>query len=155
MSNQRDRPGVIGPPPLIYLASLILGLVLNWGAPTGFLPDGLRLGIGLPIIVAGVFLAAWAFLTFQRAGTSPDVYEATKVVVVVGPFRYSRNPIYLSFAVTYLGIASAFNALWSILLFPVALLAMHYGVIVQEERYLERKFGEEYLRYKRKVRRWL
>ena len=72
-----------------------------------------------------------------------------------GPFRYTRNPGYLSMAMIYAGIAARANALWAILVLPVALLVIQRGVIEREERYLERKFGEEYLRYKTTVRRWI
>jgi len=76
-------------------------------------------------------------------------------MVTEGPFHYSRNPAYLSMTMIYTGIASLANALWALLLLPVALLVMQRGVIEREERYLERKFGEEYLRYKAQVRRWV
>jgi protein-S-isoprenylcysteine O-methyltransferase Ste14 len=76
-------------------------------------------------------------------------------VVSEGPFRYTRNPAYLSMAMIYTAIASLANALWAIIMLPIALLVIQRGVIEREERYLERKFGEEYLRYKARVRRWI
>jgi protein-S-isoprenylcysteine O-methyltransferase Ste14 len=76
-------------------------------------------------------------------------------MVTEGPFRYTRNPAYLSMAMIYAGISSLANALWAILLLPATLLVVQRGVIEREERYLERKFGEEYLRYKERVHRWL
>jgi protein-S-isoprenylcysteine O-methyltransferase Ste14 len=72
-----------------------------------------------------------------------------------GPFRHTRNPGYLSLTMIYAGLASLANALWAILLLPAALLVIQRGVIEREERYLERRFGEEYLRYKARVRRWI
>jgi protein-S-isoprenylcysteine O-methyltransferase Ste14 len=76
-------------------------------------------------------------------------------MVTQGPFQYTRNPAYLSMTMIYTGISSLANALWAILLLPVALQVIQRGVIEREERYLERKFGEEYLRYKARVRRWI
>ena len=91
----------------------------------------------------------------SQAGTSLRTSDPTTAIVVQGPFRFSRNPIYLAATVLYLGVAAAVNALWAIVLLPVVLAVISLGVIDREERYLERKFGEEYLRYKASVRRWL
>jgi protein-S-isoprenylcysteine O-methyltransferase Ste14 len=91
----------------------------------------------------------------RHAGTPANPYKPVSRMVTDGPFRYTRNPAYLSMTRVYTGIASLTNALWAILLLPVALLVIQRGVIEREERYLERKFGEEYLRYKAQVRRWI
>jgi protein-S-isoprenylcysteine O-methyltransferase Ste14 len=91
----------------------------------------------------------------SNAGTSPDWDSPATVLIVHGPFRFSRNPQYLSVTILYLGVAISVNALWPIVLLPVFLLGFTIGVIWREERYLERRFGEEYLRYKGRVRRWL
>ncbi len=100
-------------------------------------------------------LGAFAVITMFRVGTSPDIDQPTKRLVTEGPFRYTRNPIYISFALIYLGITAAMNALAALAVLPVALGAIHWGVIAREEKYLERKFGDEYLRYKGRVRRWV
>lgn len=107
------------------------------------------------MISIGVLVLAWAVRALRRADTDLTFSEPTKVLVEQGPFGFSRNPIYLSFALIYLGIAISLNALWPILFFLVMLLVVQRGVIDREERYLERKFGEEYLRYKSRVRHWL
>ena len=91
----------------------------------------------------------------RHAGTLANPYKPVSRMVTDGPFRYTRNPAYLSMTMVYTGIASLANALWASLLLPVALLVIQRGVIEREERYLERKFGEEYLRYKAQVRRWI
>ncbi len=90
-----------------------------------------------------------------QAETELNAYKPTTAIVMRGPFRFSRNPLYLSLTALYIGIATVVNSLWAIVLLPVALVAISRGVIEREERYLERKFGEEYLRYKAKVRRWI
>ncbi len=90
-----------------------------------------------------------------RAGTSPDPSKPTTKIVIDGPFRFSRNPIYLSFTVIYVGITFSTNAVWPLLLLPLAILVVRRGVIDREERYLEEKFGQEYMQYRARVRRWV
>jgi protein-S-isoprenylcysteine O-methyltransferase Ste14 len=102
-----------------------------------------------------VLLIGWFEWTLRHAGTPANPYKPVSHVVTEGPFHYTRNPAYLSMTMIYTGIASLANALWAVLLLPVALLVIQRGIIEREERYLERKFGEEYLRYKAQVRRWV
>jgi protein-S-isoprenylcysteine O-methyltransferase Ste14 len=97
----------------------------------------------------------WFEWAMRHAGTPTNPYKPVSHVVTQGPFRYTRNPGYLAMATIYMGVTSLANALWAVLLLPVALIVVQRGVIEREERYLERKFGEEYLRYKAQVRRWL
>lgn len=156
MSDEgRDNAGVVAPPPLIYLVPLLASLLLNRRTRATFLPDGATRLVGLPLVVGGLSLAAWFFRTLRGAGTPVDPSEPVRALVTDGPYRYSRNPGYLSMAVIYAGVSSVANSLPSILLLPVALVAIRRGVIDREERYLERLFGEEYLAYKARVRRWL
>ena len=159
-----DEPDAMGlgvpPPPVAYLGPLILGLLLNRKIPAPLLPRGLARILGLPLIGGGVLLGGLTYRTMRRADT-PIIGEPfipgkpTATLITDGPFRYSRNPGYLGAAMVYAGIASLANALWAVLLLPVTLLAMRRTAIEREERYLERKFGEEYLRYKARVRRWI
>ena len=159
-----DEPDVMGlgmpPPPVVYLGPLILGLLLNRRIPAPFLPRGLTRILGLPLISGGVLLGGWTYRMMRRADTpitgEPFVAgKPTTSLVTQGPFRYTRNPGYLGAAMVYAGIASLANALWAVLLLPVTLLMMQHTAIEREERYLEGKFGEEYLRYKAQVRRWI
>lgn len=153
--NTNDAPGIIAPPPLIYLSLLAAGLLLDWRYPFAFLPGGLTLPLGAQLIAFGVLCAVPAFLAMRRAGTAVNPYRPTTAIVTDGPYRYTRNPLYLALALFYAGIASFANSTWAILLLPIALAIIHYGVIRREEKYLERKFGAEYLRYKNSVRRWI
>ena len=153
MADERDNAGVVAPPPLIYLGPLILGLRLNRRLRIPFLPPRTTRVLGWPLLVGGVSLMGWFFFTMRRADTPIDPREPVSNLATDGPFRYTRNPAYLSMAMIYAGISSLANALWAILLLPAALLVVQRGVIEREERYLERKFGEEYLRYKEQVRR--
>ncbi len=151
----KDNASVIAPPPLIYLFPLILGLRLNRKFPAPFLPNRSSRLAGWPVLGAGIALAVWFNRTMREADTPVSPQKPVSRVVTDGPFRYTRNPGYLSLAMIYAGISTLRNSLWSILLLPVVLLVIRYGVIAREERYLERKFGEEYLAYKSRVRRWI
>ena len=150
-----DTAGVIAPPPLIYLTSLVIGLVLRALVPTPSLPRGLALMVGAVLIAIAVWLSLWGVRVMHRAGTSEKTSLPTTALVTTGPFRYSRNPLYVSLTLGYLGIAVAAQSLWALALLIVVLAVMLRGVIGREERYLERRFGEDYLRYKGRVRRWI
>src|SRR4051794_688692 len=153
--NQHDTAGVVAPPPLIYLGGLILGFVLEVLLPGVDLPAWLEWGIGALLVVAGLGLLLWFNPLFSRKGTAVEPWKPTTAIVTTGPYRFTRNPAYLGMALTYVGIAALSSAVWVLLPLPVVLAVIDRGVILREERYLERKFGEEYLAYKRSVRRWL
>ncbi len=154
-SDDQDKAGVIAPPPVIYLRSLVFGLLLNRRFPVTLLPPKMARNFGWLLLGGGVLLMGWFEWAMRRAGTPANPYKPVSHVVTQGPFRYTRNPGYLSMAIIYAGIAARANALWAILVLPVALLVNQRGLIEREERYLERKFGEEYPRYKTTVRRWI
>jgi protein-S-isoprenylcysteine O-methyltransferase Ste14 len=154
-TDEHEKAGVVAPPPLIYLGPLVLGLLLNKRFPINFLPPRIARSLGWPLLGGGVLLIGWFEWAMRHAGTPASPYKPVSRVVTEGPFRYTRNPGYLAMATIYAGIASFANALWAILFLPVALLAIQRGVIEREERYLERKFGEEYRLYKARVRRWI
>ncbi len=150
-----DNPGVIAPPPLIYAGALAIGLLANVRYPISFLPRGLSRVLGWPLIVGGLVIGSLGFREMKRAGTNVDPREPTTAIVTEGPYRFTRNPLYLCLTLVYAGISALANALWAILLLPLVLTVMRRGVIEREERYLERKFGDEYLNYKARVRRWI
>jgi protein-S-isoprenylcysteine O-methyltransferase Ste14 len=154
-SETADKPGVVAPPPLVYLGAILVGALLErvWRLEIPTAGWGPAVG-ALLIIVAGVFLVL-AVLEFKRAGTPPEPYKPTTAIVRSGPYRVTRNPIYLSFTLVQLGIALWMGSGWILVLLLPALVFMHYGVITREERYLERKFGDEYVKYRRAVRRWM
>lgn len=150
-----DNPGVAAPPPLIYAVALALGLLLNRLRPTPFLPRVFSKVLGWPLVVCGLLLGLWGFREMRRAGTNVDPYHPTTAIVERGPYGFTRNPLYVGMALIYSGISSRANALPAALFLPAVLHIVDRGVIKREERYLEGKFGEEYLRYKRRVRRWI
>ena len=154
--NKPDHANVIAPPPLIFLGFLGLGFLLDWlwpaTAPVAIPP--LR-WLALAPAGIGVFIALTAFREFRRAKTNVLPHKPTSAIIIGGPFSFSRNPLYLALALFYTAVAMASGNAWAMLLLAPALLVIHYGVIAREERYLEAKFGEEYLSYKARVRRWL
>jgi protein-S-isoprenylcysteine O-methyltransferase Ste14 len=145
---------LIAPPPVLYLGTLLLGLLLQALWPTPFFIDiALRLwGCGLLLVGAG--LARWSFLTLKRAGTSGNPRTDSTALVKSGPFAFSRNPIYLAMTLLYLGLGLLLDAAWVLTLLPVLLGLMNWGVIQREETYLEARFGSGYRDYQRQVRRW-
>jgi protein-S-isoprenylcysteine O-methyltransferase Ste14 len=150
-----DTAGVIAPPPIIFLSGILVGGLLNLGWPLPFVFDVVRWGLAGGLIVAGLALGLASIWAMRRAQTSVDPFEPSTAIVATGPYRYSRNPIYLGFVLISVGAACGLNSLWVILLLPVVIVTLHLGVIAREERYLERKFGETYLQYKASVRRWI
>ena len=153
--NRPDNPGVVAPPPLIFAGALVAGLLLNRLRPTPFLSRALSKILGWPLVVGGLLLGLWGFHEMRRAGTNVDPYHPTTAIVEAGPYRFTRNPLYVGMALIYSGISARTNALPPVLLLPAVFAIMRRGVIEREERYLEGKFGEEYLWYKREVRRWI
>jgi protein-S-isoprenylcysteine O-methyltransferase Ste14 len=155
MADEQDNSGAWVPPPLTYLLTLLLGLVLDRRLHLPFLPHRVARVLGWPLVGGGMALATWFIRTMRAADTTLDVNKPVSSLVQHGPFRYSRNPGYLSLLMIYMGIAILRNALWVILLLPLLVVVTKRELIEREERYLERTFGEEYLAYKRRVRRWV
>jgi len=120
-----------------------------------FLPQGwLQFAVGLPLIAVGLGLVPWAARTMYAARATPHPFRDSSQVVSSGPFRFSRNPMYVGFTMAFLGIACAFNGAW-LLILPVYYALVANAQAAREERYLEMRFGEPYLEYMRQVRRWI
>lgn len=149
-----DRPGIIAPPPLIYLLPFAAGLWLQRRMSLSLELGGLAPWLGWPLVAAGVLGFILALRALGRAGTSVNPYKASSAVAAAGIYRFSRNPIYLADTFVYTGVALLCESGWPLLLLPLALVVVQKGVIAREEAYLERKFGEDYLNYKARVRRW-
>jgi len=149
-----DLPHVIAPPPLIYGVPLAAGLVLNHYRPWPALSAELARIAG-PVFVTLGFIGLPALLAFLRAGTHPEPWRPATALVLTGPYRLTRNPMYLGLALLYLGISLWVNTVWPLLALPLVLLVIHFGVVRREEAYLERRFGEQYRAYRARVRRWI
>jgi protein-S-isoprenylcysteine O-methyltransferase Ste14 len=148
--------GVKFPPPLLYLAFLALGIFVSVWYPVHLFPSALAWTVGGPILVGGVVLGPiWGIRTLRNAGTTIRPDRPTAKLVTNGPFRFTRNPLYLALTLIYAGIALIAHSIWALLLlFPVTLIMTRF-VIQREEEYLSRAFGAEYDRYKMSVRRWI
>ncbi|HTS87277.1 MAG TPA: isoprenylcysteine carboxylmethyltransferase family protein [Gemmatimonadales bacterium] len=149
-----DIPHVVAPPPLIYGVPLLAGLLLQDLHPMAALSSPWAHVLG-PIFVVLGLLAFPALLAFRRAGTHPEPWIPTSTLVLSGPYRFTRNPMYVGMTALYLGVSLWVNTLWPLLALPFVLLLMRYGVVAREEAYLERRFGQAYREYRGRVRRWL
>ena len=146
---------MIAPPPLIFLAGLAVGFALEALLPGSSVPD--CPGVD-PRRRAALGRARAAFLlqaAFTQKKTPANPWRPTTAIATDGPYRLTRNPAYLGMALVYVGIALCSQALWVLVPLPIVLAIIDRGVIAREEHYLERKFGQEYLDYKRRVRRWV
>ena len=153
--NTRENPGVIAPPPLIYLSGLAIGFALEARLPSRRPRAVLVRAAGLPLALGGLSLAREFFITFRRAGTPVDPRRAATVLVTHGPYRFTRNPAYLGMALVYSGITLLRGALWPFATLPAVLTIVDRGVIAREERYLTERFGQPYTDYRAHVRRWI
>jgi protein-S-isoprenylcysteine O-methyltransferase Ste14 len=142
-------------PPLVYLGSIGLGLLLHWFWPVHWLPASISVPIGVVAVLIAVALFISSVRTFRKAGTPVPGNQPTTVIVRAGPYGFSRNPIYVAFTLFQLGLAAWFNSVAVLVMLLPALMLMVLVVIPREERYLEARFPAEYLQYKREVRRWL
>jgi protein-S-isoprenylcysteine O-methyltransferase Ste14 len=143
-------------PPIAWALTVVTALLLHWLYPLSFLPANLpAAAAGGFVFLAGLALLIWAAATFRRAGTNVQTSKPTTMIVAMGPYRYSRNPIYVGMFLGLVGIAVGFGSLWPLVLLIAFFLVIRYGVVAREEAYLERKFGDAYSTYKIRVRRWL
>jgi protein-S-isoprenylcysteine O-methyltransferase Ste14 len=128
---------------------------MQLATPLRFLPGKLAVPIGAPLVVVAIALFSHSVAKFRAAGTPVPARKPTTVIVRTGPYRFSRNPIYLAFSLLQLGIAIWVNSVWLLATLVGAVALIHCVVIRREEQYLERKFGAQYLDYKASVHRWL
>jgi protein-S-isoprenylcysteine O-methyltransferase Ste14 len=153
--SEADRAGVRIPPPVIYIAGFLGGIALEAAFPIAGLPSTVALVAGFVGVAIWLALDGSAMLLFLRAKTSMVPMKPTAALVTSGPYRVTRNPMYLGMAFLYVGLALLLGEIWSLAFLPVVLFVVDRQVIAREERYLEAKFGEAYREYKSRVRRWL
>lgn len=158
-SIEKDAAAVRIFPPGVPLVTVIAGLVFGyiWPVDLSILPGPpLRYWIGGAIIIASIyFLGFRAVSTMRRSGQSENPYKKTTEVIEEGPYRFTRNPMYLQMVLICFGLAILLANIWILILTPVCGLLLHFLVILPEELYLKRKFGDGYLDYKKRVRRWI
>ena len=149
-----DNAGVAFHPPKLLAASIALAFSARWALPLSFFPPRLSATAG-PILVAAAFVLFFvSTYVMRRGGGSVPTGEPTDAIVRQGPYRFSRNPIYLSMLSLHIGLAIWTNSAWFFATALASFVLLTWGVISREERYLERKFGSEYLDYKSRTRRW-
>jgi len=151
----RDAPQVRIIPPLVYLTGLVMGFVANLWWPVKFMPDRMAWTTGGVLIVCGAALAGSALFRFKRTGTTVRPDRPPSALVIAGPYKFTRNPMYLGLTVAYLGIATAGQSVWALILLPVVLTIIQRRAIEPEEAFLKRRFGGDYIDYTKKVRRWV
>jgi len=149
-------PGVRLPPPVVFLTGLGLGFLLQHWFPVPIAAPGNPIPrlLGGLLALGSAALAVWAFLTFRRAHTTVRPDRPAAALITQGPFRFTRNPLYLSLSLLQAGLALLANALWPGLMLLPVLLVIRYYVITREERHLAARFGADYEAYRQAVRRW-
>jgi protein-S-isoprenylcysteine O-methyltransferase Ste14 len=150
-----DRANVIASPTVIFAGVLVLGFGLDMIWPATFLPEGWALPLGLIVIFAALNIKLFAAREMVRIKTNLNIRKPANNIATSGPYSVSRNPLYIGMILLNIGIGCFVNSLWIFVLSAGLAATLQKGVIEPEEAYLERKFGEKYLRYKAKVRRWI
>ncbi len=154
------KPVVAGspvPPPLLHGGAIVVGLLIDriaGFAPLVLLPGSWQLALAIALCAFGLALLLGAFGRFRKEGTAVEPWKPSSVIVTDGIYGYTRNPMYLGFAIAYLGIALVFASVGALALLLPVLLWMNGVQIPREEAYLQKRFGEEYTSYRAKVRRW-
>ena len=141
-------------PPILFAAAVATGVVLHLVWPLSFTSRAAWWLVGVSLSMAGLALFAASTREFRAAGTPVPAVRATTAIVRSGPYRFSRNPIYVAFALMHLGIAASFRSWWLLVTWAVSLGVIAICVVPREERYLEARFGSTYRAYKSSVRRW-
>jgi protein-S-isoprenylcysteine O-methyltransferase Ste14 len=155
MTEHVDHARVILPPPLVFAGYLLLAILLNRLIPLAPPGPGILQDIAVVLVLGGLWLGGWCIRLMVRAHTSPDPHRPTTVLLTGGPYRRSRNPIYLGFLLIFLGFTMLAGTLWGILLGPLVLWTVNRLVVGPEESYLQARFDSQYLTYKSRVRQWL
>jgi protein-S-isoprenylcysteine O-methyltransferase Ste14 len=151
-----DHADVVALPPVVYLGALVAGVVAKLVLGGSLVPgSALRAGVGAAAAITGIALLVPFMRAFRQSGQDPHPRTPTPSLVTTGIFGWTRNPAYLGMTTLYVGLTLLFDNPWMLGFLVPVLLLMQFGVILREEAYLERKFGEEYRAYKKRVRRWL
>ena len=155
MTASQDHPAVIARPPLLYGGALVLVLALRrlWPAPLH--GDGILLWIGIAVCIVAIAFGMWGCSAMLAADTNIDPKRPSTAIVRSGPFRLTRNPLYVALTILFVGLTLALDTWWGFVIVVPLLIVMHRGVVLREERYLEQKFGDDYRQYKAGVARYL
>lgn len=145
------------PPPLVFLSGILLGVLCDYALVSAPVPAGRMMSaiVGLCVLLAGVGVIVSARIHFTRTGQSPIPWKPTPALILKGPYRFTRNPMYLGMTLLEIGIGVAASNLWISLFAVPALVTVHFIAVRPEERYLSEKFGDSYRSYLAQVRRYL
>ncbi|MEM6665744.1 MAG: isoprenylcysteine carboxylmethyltransferase family protein [Pseudomonadota bacterium] len=155
---EQDRPDIVILPPVLLVLALGLAVALEWLVPLDILASWdtpVSLVPGLAIMAVAGVLGVWGVLAFRRAGTHVHPTQPALVIVTDGPYRFTRNPMYLGIILLTIGIGVAASLDWALVLAPIVALVLHFGVVLREEAYLTAKFGAQYKALLAATRRWL
>lgn len=157
MTAPRNTSGVRIFPPLIQVVAIAVGFFIQWVVPVRVDNSGrhLALIVGCLFIAIALALIVWTAILMFREGTTPNPTQPTTALVLRGPFRFTRNPMYLAWELICIGVGLCANTPWPIVMAVPAAYVNRWLVIDKEEHYLELKFGAEYTNYKARVRRWI
>ena len=154
----QDYAEVVVKPPLLFAGALLLGCLLSWLIPIGpgfGAANGRALAVGGSLALAGLALGVLSIREFRRAGTSVVPGEPSTTLLEIGPYRFTRNPIYIGLVILYFGLAIVLTSAWMLVLLIPVLIILQRGVVEREEAYLKAKFGQAYRQYQARVPRWL
>jgi protein-S-isoprenylcysteine O-methyltransferase Ste14 len=155
MESTNERARIVINPFLIYIVLGLCAVVLQALLPQPFIPASIARPLGVVILVVNLVIGLPAVRSMFAARTSPNPHRPTTALVFSGPYRFTRNPMYVGLTLMYTGLAIFFQLTWGLALLPLVVWLITIWVIVPEETYLEQKFGAQYLNYKSRVRRWL
>ena len=154
-SAGQDRHPFVPPPPLVYAGFFLIGLGLDYLWPAPLLSAPVQYGVGFALVAASLVLFWLTLREFAKAGTSAHHRKPTTTVLTTGPFARSRNPVYVSMTLCFVGAAIAVDGPLVLAMVAPAVAIIHLFVIRTEEAYMARKFGADYERYTETVRRWI
>jgi protein-S-isoprenylcysteine O-methyltransferase Ste14 len=155
MHNQKDSAHLLAAPPFFFIIPLLVGAIVEYFVPTSLLATVPSIIIGLLFSWASLPFIILSLKSFYKVKTTFDARKTTTTLVTTGIYNISRNPAYLSLVLFYIGLSFLINSVWILILVMAAIYSVQKFCIEREEKYLESKFGSQYLNYKKKVRRWL
>jgi len=153
-----DHANVVVRPPVLFGVPFLAALVLEYFVPLG---PGLAAGprramlVGVGLMVLGFVPFVFAVRRFLAAGTNVPTWEPSLALVEDGPYRYTRNPIYIGLVTLYFGLSVALTSVWALIFLPLLIAVLHHGVVLREEAYLTGKFGDSYRNFQKRIPRWL
>ncbi|MDP4262318.1 MAG: isoprenylcysteine carboxylmethyltransferase family protein [Bacteroidota bacterium] len=157
MENKKDNPGVYAPPPLVYVLTFLTAVFIQKKAliDNSMFHQPLTKITGISFLLISLFFLVRSLRQFFQSKNTLMTIKPASSLQTNGIYNITRNPMYVGLAVVYLGLSCLIGNWWNIILFPLLMLIIQEYIIKREEKYLERRFGQEYLDYKTKVRRWL